>query len=51
MRDRKAIPQGEERMDIAPAVPEWLVWASAFTVGGLAVAMLAHMLDALIELG
>lgn len=38
-------------MEIAPAVPDWLIWASAFTVGGLAVAMLAHMLDALIELG
>ena len=38
-------------MEIAPAVPEWLAWASAFTVGGLAVAMLARMLDAVLELG
>jgi hypothetical protein len=38
-------------MEIAPAVPEWLIWASAFTVGGLAVAMFARMLDAVLELG
>jgi len=38
-------------MEIAPAVPEWLAWASAFTVGGGAVAMLARMLDAVLELG
>ena len=43
--------KGEERMEIAPAVPEWLAWASAFTVGGLAVALLARMLDTVLELG
>ncbi len=38
-------------MEIAPAVPEWLALAGAFLVGGLAVAMLARMLDAVLELG
>ena len=38
-------------MEIAPAVPEWLLLASALAVGGLAVAMLARLLDAVLELG
>ena len=42
---------GRERMEIAPAVPEWLFLASAMVVGGVAVAMLAHLLDAVLELG
>jgi hypothetical protein len=38
-------------MEIAPAVPEWLFLASGSAVGALAVAMLARLLDAVLELG
>ncbi|MDB5957198.1 MAG: hypothetical protein JWP60_3806 [Ramlibacter sp.] len=38
-------------MEIAPAGPVWLLLASAFAVGGLAVAMLARLLDTVLDLG
>jgi hypothetical protein len=37
-------------MEIAPAIPVWLTWLAAGVAGALALAALARMLDAVLDL-
>lgn len=37
-------------MEIAPVVPDWLIWLVAGAVGVLAIAALARGLEAMLEL-
>ncbi len=37
-------------MDLLAGVPEWLVWGAAGAAGAIALAMLANILDAALDL-
>jgi len=37
-------------MELIAAIPEWLVWCAAGAAGAIALATLASMLDAALEL-
>lgn len=37
-------------MDLLAGVPEWLVWGAAGVAGAIALAMLANILDAALDL-
>jgi len=47
--DVKRVWQGDD-MDLLAAMPEWLVWCAAGAAGAIALAALANILDAALEL-
>jgi len=51
MREVQAAPGPKEnRMEIAPVVPDWLTWLAAGGVGALALAAVARILEAMLDL-
>ena len=50
MVDRTNKDPREQRMEIAPVVPAWLIWLVATGVGVLAVAVLTRSLEAVLDL-
>jgi hypothetical protein len=47
---QEAAPNKEMDMELLAAMPEWLVWCAAGGAGVLALATLANILDAALEL-
>ena len=47
---RKAAPHKEMDMELLAGMPEWLVWCAAGGAGVIALATLANILDAALEL-
>jgi hypothetical protein len=42
--------QGETEMDLLAALPEWLVWCAAGGAGALALAAVASIIEAALDL-